>query len=141
MFVGQFLEVIVISTTLITPDGVPVIVKLSVVPVTVKKIAAPAGVSGLAFTVIVTPAVGTFVIVIASGKSGPVAAVCKLPIGGTVVAEIVAWPVHGLGGGGGVVPPPPPLLLQLYKITIELIIKNNNNRKIDFIDTLLRGSN
>ena len=35
MFVGQFLEVIVISTTLITPDGVPVIVKLSVVLVTV----------------------------------------------------------------------------------------------------------
>ena len=94
MFVLQFLEVIVISTTHITPDGVPVIVKLSVVLVTVcvwvKKIAEPAGVSGLAFTTIDTPAVGTLVKVITNGKSGPVAAVCKLPISGTVVAETVA---------------------------------------------------
>jgi hypothetical protein len=95
MFVLQFLEVIVISTTHIVPDGVPVIVKLSVVPVTVacvwvKKIAEPAGVSGLAFTTIDTPTVGTLVKVITNGKSGPVAAVCKLPIGGTVVAETVA---------------------------------------------------
>lgn len=95
MFVLQLLEVIVISTTHITPDGVPVITKLSVVAVTVacvwvKKIAEPAGVSGLAFTTIETPAVGTLVKVIANGKSGPVAAVCKLPIDGIVVAETVA---------------------------------------------------
>lgn len=95
LFVVQFLEVIVISTTHITPGGVPVIVKLSVVLVTVacvweKKGADPAGVSGLAVTTIETPTVGTFVIVMANGKSGPVAAVCKVLTGGTVVAEITA---------------------------------------------------
>ena len=95
MFVLQFIEVIVISTTHIVVAGVPVIVKLSVVPVTVacvwvKKIADPAGVSGLAFTTIDTPAVGTLVNVIVNGKSGPGAGVCELPIAGTVVAETVA---------------------------------------------------
>lgn len=95
MFVLQFLEVIVISTIQIVADGVPVIVKLSVVPVTVacvceKKVAEPAGVSGLAFTTIETPTDGTFVRVMANGKSGPVAAVCKVLTAGTVVAETVA---------------------------------------------------
>ena len=142
MFVLQFLEVIVISTIHIVADGVPVIVKLSVVLVTVacvwvKKTADPAGVSGLAFTTMETPADGTFVKVMANEKSGPVAGVCKVFTPGIVVAETVACPTHG----SGVPPPPPPLFLQPDDRTIEPIINRESNRKMDFIIYFYKGSN
>ena len=112
----QLFDVTVTVTIHDVEEGVPVMVKLLLAVVeerdSVKNEAAPAGLSGAAFTLIVTPAEGILPKVTVKGKSGPGAG------GSTVLSAGVVETVTPVSEHGGLLPPPP-LLQNCETATIQ----------------------